>query len=115
MLIRSQNKEILMNLENLSGIEITGKATEKCVVARDSNTAYLLGTYSNPQKAIKVLDMIEKAHAEAEFAKSTIDTLVRTFGEAPKTEKDEEIADAIRKTFKETTHFQMPQDDEVEI
>ena len=48
MLIRSQNKEMLMNLENLSGIEITGKATEKCVVTRDSNTAYLLGTYSNP-------------------------------------------------------------------
>lgn len=115
MLIRSQNKEILMNLENLSGIEITGKATEKCVVARDSNTAYLLGTYSNPQKAIKVLDMIEEAHAEAEFTKNTIGELARAFGEAPKTEKDEEIADAIRETFKETTHFQMPQDDEVEI
>ena len=62
MLIRTQNKEMLTNLENLSGIEIAGKGVEQNVVARDPNTAYLLGTYSNTQKAFKVLDMIQEAY-----------------------------------------------------
>lgn len=116
MLIRSQNKEILMNLENLSGIEITGKATEKCIVARDSNTAYLLGTYSDPQKALRVLDMIQEAYADAEFAKSTIDMMpAMVSSETPETKKDREIADAVMETYKQTTYFQMPQDDEMEI
>lgn len=110
MLIRSQNKEILMNLENLSGIEITGKATEKRVVARDSNTAYLLGTYSNPQKAIKVLGMIGEAYAEYEMLKNAFGGIGSTF--LHKSEK--QAFEDLRERIKSLSVFQMPADNEVE-
>lgn len=39
MLIRSQNKQMLVNLEKISGIEVAGQGSEMCIVARDPKTA----------------------------------------------------------------------------
>lgn len=72
MLIRSQNKQMLVNLEKISGIEVAGQGSEMCIVARDPKTAYLLGAYGDLQGNIQVLDMIQEAYTEAEFAKATI-------------------------------------------
>lgn len=74
----------------------------------------LLGKYSSEKKALKVLDMIQKAYEEAEYAKNTVAVLLRIFNEAQKAERDKKILDAIRESFKETTCFQMPEDSEVE-
>ena len=60
MLIRSQDKEILANMEGPIAIEILGDGKGHATMYwKDS---YALGTYSSKEKAIKVLDMIQKAY-----------------------------------------------------
>ena len=58
MLIRSQNKKVLLNLDNLSGIEAVGGVDGTArITANDSSTHYLLGDYSNPEKAMEVFNL----------------------------------------------------------
>ena len=60
MLIRSQDKEILANMEGPIAIEIlSGGKGHATMYWKDS---YVLGTYSSKEKAIKVLDMIQEAY-----------------------------------------------------
>jgi hypothetical protein len=60
MLIRSQDKEILANMEGPIAIEILSDGKGHATMYwKDS---YALGTYSSKEKAIKVLDMIQEAY-----------------------------------------------------
>ena len=60
MLIRSQDKEILANMEGPIAIEILSDGKGHATMYwKDS---YVLGTYSSKGKAIKVLDMVQGAH-----------------------------------------------------
>lgn len=60
MLIRSQNKRILINMNNVSSIEVGDN--ELRIFADDGETIFDLGSYSTRAKALKVLDMIQKAY-----------------------------------------------------
>ena len=117
MLIRSQNRELLISFEKAPAIGIL--ETRNCgvkVTCSDTDETLGLGSYSTKEKALKVLDMIQEAYADAEFAKSTIDMMIAmAFNEAPGTEKDREISDAVMEAYKKTTYFQMPADNEVEV
>lgn len=62
MLIRSQNKEILVNFNVSAGIEIAEGTTKTVVTSYITGCSYLLGEYSTKKKAIKVLDMIQEAY-----------------------------------------------------
>lgn len=62
MLIRSQNKEILVNFNVSAGIEIAEGTTKTVVTSYITGCSYLLGKYSTKKKAIKVLDMIQEAY-----------------------------------------------------
>ena len=59
MLIRSQNKEVLVTLELLLDIEASGGIIS---TRRDMGWCCLLGEYSTKAKAMKVLDMIQEAY-----------------------------------------------------
>ena len=59
MLIRSQNKEVLVAFEFLPDIEVSGGVIS---VRRDIGWCCLLGEYSTKEKAMKVLDMIQEAY-----------------------------------------------------
>lgn len=61
MLIRSQNKEVLVTLELLFDIEVSGGVIS---ARRDMSWCCLLGEYSTKAKAMKVLDMIQEAYSE---------------------------------------------------
>lgn len=72
MLIRSQNKEYLCNIKAVCGVSYQethdykrGKAEktnhEICV---DTGVVDSIGVYSTKEKALKVLDMIQKAYQE---------------------------------------------------
>lgn len=62
MLIRSQDKEILANMEDPIAIEILSDGKGHATMYwKDS---YVLGTYSSKGKAIKVLDMIQEAYCK---------------------------------------------------
>lgn len=59
MLIRSQNKEVLVAFESLPYIEVSGGVIS---ARRDMGWCCLLGEYSTNAKAMKVLDMIQEAY-----------------------------------------------------
>lgn len=61
MLIRSQNKEVLVVFEFLPDIEVSGGVIS---ARRDMGWCCLLGEYSTKAKAIKVLDMIQEAYCK---------------------------------------------------
>lgn len=63
MLIRSQDKKILANLNNLQSIFIE-KSKEKYIV---SLSVRKLGAYSTEEKAIKVLDTIQSFYSNFKF------------------------------------------------
>ena len=79
MLIRSQDKRILINMNNVSSIEVGDN--ELRIFADDGETIYDLGSYSNKAKAMKVLDMIQEAYERYEYEKAfkTGLTLFETF------------------------------------
>ena len=79
MLIRSQDKRILINMNNVSSIEVGDN--ELRIFADDGETIYDLGNYSTKAKAMKVLDMIQEAYERYEYEKvfKTGLTLFETF------------------------------------
>ena len=64
MLIRSQDKEILVNFNVSAGIEISEGTTKTVVTSYITGCSYLLGEYSTKKKAIKVLDMLQEAYVK---------------------------------------------------
>ena len=81
MLIRSQNKELLVNFNVSAGIEIEERNTKTVVTSYITGCSYLLGEYSTKEKAMKVLDMIQEAYERYEYEKvfKTGLTLFETF------------------------------------
>ena len=81
MLIRSQNKELLVNFNVSAGIEIEEGTKKTVVTSYITGCSYLLGEYSTKAKAMKVLDMIQDAYERYEYEKvfKTGLTLFKTF------------------------------------
>lgn len=90
MLIRSQNKRILINMNNVSSLEVSDN--ELRIFADNGEAIYDIGEYSIKAKAIKALDMIQGAYCEFMAVKS----------------------DDMWNNGKESV-FQMPEDSEVEV
>lgn len=107
MLIRSQDKRTLYNLENIANIFVDDKRI--CVHQTTVlNDVECIGTYSTEEKVIKVLDMIQEYYAECEAYKvlcnGEFEHVISTFFEMQK--------DDFLKIFKRNFVFQMPQDSE---
>lgn len=98
MLIRSQNSEILINLNTLAGIEITKGSVKTTITSYTTGCTYLLGEYSTKAKAMKVLDMIQEAYSEYQIMLNFSVSYLHEF-------KEKTDGFAI---------FQMPEDSEVE-
>ena len=111
MLIRSQNKEVLTNLNALTGVEIVEGPVETVITSYITGCSYLLGEYSNKQKAVKVLDMLQKAQAEYEMLRG----MSTGMGGIMVTYNTKMIVNELEKEIQEKTIFQMPEDSEVEI
>lgn len=111
MLIRSQNKEVLVAFEFLPDIEVSGGVIS---VRRDIGWCCLLGEYSTKAKAMKVLDMIQEAYADAELIPMTVPNIGKMFAEASASKENELLAEAIGKVLMNKMVFQMPEDSEVE-
>ena len=115
MLIRSQNKEILVNFNVSAGIEIAEGTTKTVVTSYITGCSYLLGEYSTKKKAIKVLDMLQEACADAELVPMTVPNIGKTFAEAPPQKENELLAETIEKALMNKMVFQMPADSEVKV
>lgn len=111
MLIRSQNKEVLTNLNALAGIEIAEGPVKTVITSYITGCSYLLGEYSNKQKAVKVLDMLQKAYTEYEMLRG----MSTGMGGIMTTYNTKMIVNELKKEIQEKTIFQMPEDSEVEV
>lgn len=111
MLIRSQNKEVLVAFEFLPDIEVSGGVIS---ARRDMGWCCLLGEYSTKAKAMKVLDMIQEAYEEC---KITCTFLTGFTGHRAIVESNDIRVNGyeeLMKSFKKNMIFQMPEDSEVE-
>lgn len=99
MLIRSQDKEILVNMETSIVFHISGAIGKKYpIFVYWKGNGYVIGLYSTKAKAMKVLDMIQEAYSEYQIMLNFSVSYLHEF-------KEKTDGFAI---------FQMPEDSEVE-
>lgn len=113
MLIRSQNKAILLNFSNLTVAYIVKNDGGFVILSLENENRYKLGKYSSEAKAIKVLDMIQEAYADAELIPMTVPNIGKMFLEAPASKENELLAESIGEVLMKKMVFQMPDDSEV--
>lgn len=114
MLIRSQNREVLIDLNSMAGTEIAEGPIKTIITSYITGCSYLLGEYSNKAKAMKVLDMIQEAYGDSEYTKYVIPEVCRILSMKPKTEENKAHAGELGEMLKKGMTFQMPEDREVE-
>lgn len=119
MLIRSQNREVLINLNSMAGIEIAEGPIKTIITSYITGCSYLLGEYSTKAKAMKVLDMIQEAYVDFEASKITNAGLATAaYTGSYKTPDSVSVGIKVLKGYaemvKESLIFQMPEDSEVE-
>lgn len=112
MLIRSQNKEFLVTLELLLNIEVSGGVIS---ARKDYGWCCLLGEYSTKEKALKVLDMIQEAYADAKLNEILLPDVCKSVSKSQRGKDNTLIAKTIRKDSMKKMIFQMPEDSEVEV
>lgn len=114
MLIRSQNREVLIDLNSMAGTKITEGPIKTIITSYITGCSYLLGEYSNKAKAMKVLDMIQEAYADAKLNEILLPDVCKSANESQRGKDNTLIAKTIRKDFMKKMIFQMPEDSEVE-
>ena len=115
MLIRNQNREVLINLNSMAGIEFAEGPIKTIITSYITGCSYLLGEYSTKAKAMKVLDMIQEAYGDSEYTKYVIPEVCRMLSMKPKTEENKAHAGELGEMLKKGMTFQMPADSEVEV
>ena len=115
MLIRSQDRETLINLNNSIVINIMDIGGIVKVICSYSCEDYIIGRYSTKEKALKVLHMVQEAYADAELIPMTVPNIGKMFAEAPASNENELLAEAIGEVLMKKMIFQMPADSEVEV
>lgn len=118
MLIRSQDKLSIINLDNIDTICAKMDKDKEIKEHYETTIQYFcgveetmgtLGFYSTEEKAIKVLDMIQDAYAKCESVKALSNGIMfeiaRKFNQAQ--------AEDFKNDHRATFAFQMPQDSEV--
>lgn len=111
MLIRSQDKSRLISLNNTRELRfwecVQGFNITDCVCP--------IGHYSTKAKAMKVLDMIQEAYADAKLNEILLPDVCKSASESQRGKDNTLIAKTIRKDFMKKMIFQMPEDGSVEV
>ena len=115
MLIRSQDKEMIINMAATNHIYVREVYRPSGNLIDISSDEMRLGYYSTKEKAIKVLDMIQEAYGDSEYTKYVIPEVCRILSMKPKTEENKAHAGELGEMLKKGMTFQMPADEEVEV
>lgn len=115
MLIRSQNKVVLLNFSNWAAIYTVKDGDDFIISSLEGENKCALGKYSSEAKALKVLDMIREAYANAELIPMAVPNIGKMFTEAPASKENELLAEAFGEALMNKMVFQMPVDSEVEV
>ena len=98
MLIRSQDKTVIVNIDNVFGIAIRNINGAAAIYIGSQGTCCDMAEYSTKAKAMKVLDMIQEAYSEYQIMLNFSVSYLHEF-------KEKTDGFAV---------FQMPEDSEVE-
>lgn len=115
MLIRSQDKRMIVNFENICTVSAFPEKDSEDIYVEDGTGSLMVGRYSAKEKAMKVLDMIQEAYEEY---KITCTFLTGFTGHRVITELNDIRVNGFKellKSFKKNMVFQMPEDSEVEV
>ena len=120
MLIRSQDKTIIVNIDNAFSIAIRDINGAASIYVGSQGGCCIIAEYSTKAKAMKVLDMIQEAYANFETVKIT-STGWATAAYAGSYDTPESVSAGIEilrgyaEILQKAVVFQMPEDSEVEI
>lgn len=115
MLIRSQDKTVIANIDNAFNIAIRDINGATAIYIGTQGSCCNMAEYSTKAKAMKVLDMIQKAYEEY---KITCTFLTGFTGHRAIVESNDIHVNGFEelvKNFKKNMVFQMPEDSEVEV
>lgn len=119
ILIRSQDKTALVKFENIVvNLKLPDSLTIICWSLQDAQRSggyFILGKYSTREKALKVLDMIQDAYADAKLNEILLPDVCKSASESQRGKDNTLIAKTIRKDFMKKMIFQMSEDSEVEV
>ena len=114
MLIRSQDKTVIVNINNVFSIAIRDINGATAMYIGSQGSCCDMAEYSTKAKAMKVLDMIQEAYGDSEYTKYVIPEVCRILSMKPKTEENKAHAEELGEMLKKGMTFQMPEDSEVE-
>lgn len=115
MLIRSQNKEILINVDNSPAIGVMEVENEIRITCSDTDETFDIGCYSSKEKAIKVLDMIQEAYAKYQTIHTSAMGLATMSLFTEPTNEVNELYMKAQDILEKAVAFQMPEDSEVVV
>lgn len=115
MLIRSQDKRMIANFDSICTVSAFPEKDSEDIYVEDGTGSLMIGRYSTKAKALKVLDTIQEAYADAELIPMTVPNIGKMFAEASASKENELLAEAIGKALMKKMVFQMPEDSEVEV
>ena len=111
MLIRSQDKSRLISLNNTRELRFW-----ECAQGFDiTDCVCPIGHYSTKAKAMKVLDMIQEAYADAKLNEILLPDVCKAANKSQQEKENTSTAKDIRNAFMKKMVFQMPEDSEVEV
>lgn len=114
MLIRSQDKTIIVNIDNAFSIAIRDINGAASIYVGSQGSCCIIAEYSTKAKAMKVLDMVQEAYADTELIPMTVPNIGKMFAEATASKENELLAETIGKALMNKMVFQMPEDSEAE-
>lgn len=115
MLIRSQDKRMIVNFDNICTVSAFPEKDSEDIYVEDGTGSLMAGKYSTKAKAMKVLDMIQEAYEEY---KITCTFLTGFTGHRAIVESNDIQVNGSKelvKSFKKDMVFQMPEDSEVVV
>ena len=115
MLIRSQDKRMIVNFDNICTVSAFPESDSEDIYVEDGTGSLMVGRYSTKEKAMKVLDMIQGAYADAKLNEILLPDVCKSASESQRGKDNTLIAKTIRKDFMKKMIFQMPEDSEVVV
>lgn len=115
MLIRSQDKRMIVNFDNICTVSAFPEKNSEDIYVEDGTGSLMIGRYSTKAKAMKVLDMIQEAYADAKLNEILFPDVCKAANKSQQEKENTSIAKDIRNAFMKKMVFQMPDDSEVEV
>lgn len=115
MLIRSQDKRMIVNFDNICTVSAFPEKDSEDIYVEDGTGSLMVGRYSTKAKAMKVLDMIQEAYADAKLNEILLPDVCKDANKSQQEKENTSIAKDIRNAFMKKMVFQVPDDESVEV